>query len=156
IAITTDPTRRIELRYDLARLYESSRLNDAAQNEIDAIYRENPTILGVVRSTVDYDWSHDHRQQSVSVLDEAAHRASPHLARQFNFEAARKLTDLAQYAQARVILDQLLKVAPYDGTYLTAAADTYARAGDDAGLRDFYQTKIALLESAPLDRADKN
>jgi len=156
VAITTDPTRRIELRYDLARLYESNRRNDAAQNEIEAIYRENSTILGVVRSTVDYDWSHDRRQQAVSVLEEAAHRAYPDLARQFNFEAARKLTDLAQYAQARALLDQLLEAAPDDGTYLTAVADTYARAGDDAGLRDFYQATIALLKNAPLDRAEKN
>jgi cellulose synthase operon protein C len=155
IAITTDPTRRIELRYDLAHLYESNRLNGAAQVEVDAIYRENPTILGVVRSTVGYDWSHERRQQAVSVLEDAAHRAYPDLARQFNFEAARKLTDLGQYAQARSLLDDLLRAAPYDGSYLTAEADTYSRARDDAGLRDFYQAKITLLKNSPLSRTEK-
>ena len=155
VAITTDPTRRIELRYDLVRLYESNRLNDAAHAEVDAIYRENPAILGVVRSTVDYDWAHERRPQAVSVLEDAAHRTYADLARQFNFEAARKLTDLGQFAQARSLFDELLRTAPYDGSYLNAEADTYSRAADDAGLRDFYQAKIALLQNAPLNRAEK-
>jgi cellulose synthase operon protein C len=155
IAITTDPTRRIQLRYELVNLYDSNRRTDAAQNEVDAIYRDNPTILGVVRSTVDYDWSHNRKPQAVSVLEDAAHKAYPDLARQFDFEAARKLTELGQYAQARTLLDDLLQSSPYDGSYLTAVADTYARAGDDTGLRDFYQAKIALLKDAPLDRAEK-
>ncbi len=77
IAITTDPAHRIELRYELVNLYDSNRPPDAAQNEVDAIYRENPTILGVVRSTVDYDWSHNRQQQAVAVLSEAAHKAYP-------------------------------------------------------------------------------
>jgi cellulose synthase operon protein C len=155
IALATDPTRRIELRYDLVSFYESNRMADAAQNEVDALYRENPKLLGVVRATVDYDWSHKRGQQAVTVLEEAAHSAYPALAQQFNFEAARKLTDLGQYAPARALLNDLLDVSPYDGSYLTAVADTYARAGDDAGLRDFYQAKIALLKNAPLDRVEK-
>ena len=155
IAITTDPTRRIELRYDLVALYESNRLNAAAQNEVDALYRENPKILGVVRFTVDHDWSHDRKAQSVTVLEEAAHNAYPELARQLNFEAARKLTDLGQYTQARTLLDDLLRSSPYDSAYLAAVADTYGRAGDDAGLRDFYQSKIAALKTAPMDKAEK-
>ncbi|HTD56117.1 MAG TPA: hypothetical protein VK670_12095 [Silvibacterium sp.] len=155
IAITTDPARRIQLRYDLVNLYDSSRLSDAAQNEVDDIYRENPTILGVVRSTVDYDWSHSRKVQAVTVLEDAAHKSYPDLARQFNFEAARKLSDLGQYAQARARLDDLLRISPYDPAYLTAVADTYARAGDDTGLREFYQAKIALLRDAPLDHNTK-
>lgn len=155
IAITTDPTRRLELRYELISLYDVNRMPSQAQNEVDAIYRENPTILGVVRSTVDYDWSHDRKPQAVTVLTAAAQKAYPSLARQFTFEAARKLTDLAQYAQARSLLDNLLQSTPYDSTYLAAIADTYARAGDDAGLRDFYQAKIAALKAAPIDKADK-
>ncbi|MBV8629686.1 MAG: hypothetical protein JOZ83_02095, partial [Silvibacterium sp.] len=155
IAITTDPTRRIQLRYDLVTLYDNNRLPDAAQKEIETIYRDNPMILGVVRSTVDFDWSHNRKQQAVAVLDEAAQKAYPDLARQLRFETARKLTDLGQYKQARATLDDLLRTSPNDPTYLTAAADTYARAGDDAGLRDFYRSTIAELKDAPLDRAAK-
>ena len=97
----------------------------------------------------------DRQAQAVSVLQEAAHNAYPALARQFNFEAAHKLTDLGQYLQARTLLDNLLRSSPYDSAYLAAVADTYGRAGDDAGLRDFYQSKIAALKTAPMDKAEK-
>ena len=48
-----------------------------------------------------------------------------------------------------VLLAPLLKDSPYDGQYLAAMADTYAQAGDDQGLRQFYLDKIALFRNAP-------
>lgn len=149
IAITTDPVQQMELRYDLAHFYESSGNAAAADSTMDALYREHPKILGVVRATVDYDWAHERRQQAVDVLREAASAAYPSLARQFNFEAARKLTEMGQYAQARPLLAALLTASPFDGEYLEAMAETYSRAGDNAGLRDFYQTEIAAMKEAP-------
>src|SRR4029077_15845687 len=46
-------------------------------------------------------------------------------------------------------LTRLLKDSPYDGQYLAAMADTYAQAGDDQGLRQFYLAKIELFRNAP-------
>lgn len=149
IAITTDPVRQMELRYDLAHFYESSGKAGAAQSTMDALYQGHPKVLGVVRATVDYDWAHERRQQAVDVLREAAGAAYPSLGRQFNFEAARKLTEMGQYAQARPLLAALLTASPFDGEYLQAMAETYSRAGDNAGLRDFYQTEIAAMKAAP-------
>jgi tetratricopeptide (TPR) repeat protein len=148
IAITTDPVRRMGLRYDLAHFYESNGNAAAAQSTIDALYRENPKVLGVVRATVDYVWAHDRRQLAVTVLQGAAGSAYPSLGRQLSFEAARKLTDLGRYAEARSVLNTLLAASPFDGSYLEAVADTYGREGDNAGLRDFYQTQIAGLKAA--------
>src|SRR4029077_7321640 len=46
-------------------------------------------------------------------------------------------------------LTRLLKDSPYDGQYLAAMADTYAQAGDDQGLRQFYLAKITFFRNAP-------
>lgn len=155
IAITTDPLRKTELRYDLIHFYENNGRIAEAQSEIDALYQENPKIMGVVRATVDFDWSHDRKPQAIAALEQAASAAYPALERQFNFEAARKLTDLGQYAQARSLLNSLLEASPYDSEYMAAIADTYGRDGDDNGLRDFYQTQIAALKNASMDRAGR-
>ena len=55
-ALTTDPVNRLQLRYRLVQLYENRRDFLSAQRCIEALYRENPKILGVVRSTVDFYW----------------------------------------------------------------------------------------------------
>lgn len=148
IALTTDPVRHTALRYDLERICESNGNAAAAQTMIDAIYHDNPKVLGVVRATVDYDWSHDRKPQAVAVLEEAGRNAYPLLAQQLNFEAARKLTEIGQYAQARAFLDDLLAASPFDGRYLEVIADTYGGAGDNAGLRDFYEKQINALKAA--------
>ena len=155
IAITTDPVRRMELRYSLVHFYGDNGQADAAQRETDAIHQENPKILGVVRATVDYDWAHDRRSQAVAVLEQASGNAYAQLGNKFRLEAAVKLTELGQYEHARAIVTDLLKNSPHDAAYLAAAADTYARAGDDAGLRDFYQAQIASLKTAGMEPAEK-
>ncbi len=55
-ALTTDPVTRLQLRYALIRLYEGRKDFAAAQKNVEALYRDNPRILGVVRSTVDFYW----------------------------------------------------------------------------------------------------
>lgn len=149
-ALTTDPVTRLELRYTLIQLYEARKDFAAAQKNIEALYRENPKILGVVRSTVNFYWRMKMQPQAISVLLEASKNAYPALSTQFLYEAARKSTEAKQFEQARDLLKGLLTASPYDGEYLAAMADSYAQAGDDQGLEQFYNDKIALFRTAPL------
>lgn len=156
ITLTTDPTRKLELRYDLVHFYESNNDIVAAQSLVDSIYYENSKLLGVIRATVDFDWNHDRKQQAITVLETASHTAYFVLAQQFEFETARKLTDLGQYTQARTVLQSLLQASPFDSSAFALMSETYARAGDDAGLRDFNQSEIDALKASSLDRAARN
>jgi predicted Zn-dependent protease len=149
-ALTTDPVTRLELRYALVRLYESRKDFPAAQKNVEALYRENPKILGVVRSTVDFYWRMKLQQQAIDVLLRAAKDAYPALSTQFTYEAARKETETKQFQQARDLLTRLLKDSPFNGEYLAAMADTYSQAGDDHGLEQFYNEEIASFRTAPL------
>ena len=149
-ALTTDPVARLQLRYALIRLYEGRKDFQSAQKNVEALYRENPKILGVVRATVDFYWRTRNSQKAISVLLQAAKDAYPELSTQFTYEAARKLTEAKQYPQARDLLSKLLTDSPYNGEYLAAMADTYAQAGDDQGLKQFYNEKIALFRNSSL------
>jgi tetratricopeptide (TPR) repeat protein len=149
-ALTTDPVTRLQLRYALVRLYEGRKDVSAAQKNVEALYQENPKILGVVRSTVDFYWRMKMQPQAISVLLQAAKDSYPTLSAQFAYEAARKSTDAKQFQQARDLLTGLLKDSAYNSEYLAAMADTYAQAGDDHGLEQFYLEKIAAFRSAPL------
>jgi predicted Zn-dependent protease len=147
--LTTDPVHRLEIRYALVQFFEGKKDFAAAQKNIDALYQENPKILGVVRATVDFYWRRKMQQRAIDVLLQAAKDAYPALRDKFNYEAARKATDAGNYALARQLLDPLLQQSPYDSELLAAMADTYGRSGDSAGLRDFYVAKIALFRQAP-------
>jgi cellulose synthase operon protein C len=149
-SLTADPITRLQLRYQLIRLYESGKDFTAAQKNVEALYHDNPKILGVVRSTVDFYWRMKMQPQAIAVLLEAAKHAYPELSNQFTYEAARKETDAKQFQQARDLLAGSLKDSPYNGEYLAAMADTYAQAGDDKGLEQFYRDRIALFRNAPL------
>jgi cellulose synthase operon protein C len=153
--LTTDPVHRLQMRYALVQLFESKKDFAAAQTEIEALYQENPKILGVVRSTVDFYWQRRMQQRAIDVLQQAAKDSYPALRDRFNYEAARKATDAGNYTLSRQLLDPLLQQSPYDGELLAAMADTYARAGDNAGLRDFYVAKIALFRQAQLASDDR-
>jgi len=149
-ALTTDPVTRLQLRYELIRMYEARKDFASAKKDVEALYRENPRILGVVRATVDFYWRMKMHEQAISVLLQASKDANPPLSTQLIYEAARKSTDAKQFQQARDLLAGLLNASPYDGEYLAAMADTYARAGDDRGLEQFYLEKIAAFRTAPL------
>jgi cellulose synthase operon protein C len=150
IALTTDPVTRLQLRYALIQLYEGRKDFPSAEKNVAALYRENPKILGVVRSTVDFYWRTRNYPQAIFVLLQAAKDAYPDLSKQFTYEAARKSTAANEYQQARDLLSQLLKDSPYNAEYLAAMADAYAQAGDDHGLQKFYADKITLFRNAPL------
>jgi len=149
-ALTTDLVTRLQLRYSLVRLYEGRKDFSSAEKNVEILYRENPKILGVVRSTVDFYWRVKMYPQAISVLLQASKDAYPELSKQFSYEAARKSTEAKQYPQARDLLAQLLKDSPYNGEYLAAMADTYAQADDDRGLQQFYVDKIALFRNSSL------
>ena len=154
-ALATDPVTRLQLRYALVHLYESRKDFVSAQRNIETLYRENPKILGVVRSTVDFYWRTKLYPQAITVLLQAGKDAYPELGRQFTFEAARKSTEARRFQQARDLLAQLLKDSPFDTQYLAAVADTYAQAGDQQGLKQFYLDKIALFRNATLSVEDR-
>src|SRR5260370_712859 len=154
-AISSDPVRRLELRYALVQFYEQKKDLTAAQHNIDALYQENPKILGVVRSTVDFSWRNKLQQRAIDVLLQSAKIAYPALRAKFNYEAARKMTEVGQFAPARKILLPLLDENPYEAEYIAAVADTYARAGDQAGLRDFYLEKIKFFQKSTLSADDR-
>jgi len=149
-AVTTDPVRKLELRYSLARFYESKKDIQQAQRNVEALYRENPKILGVVRSTADFCWQNKQRQRAIDVLLQAANDSYPALSAQFRFEAASKSTDSGQYEQSRRLLTQLLSAQPYNAEYLALMADTFSRAGDDEGLKKFSLDKIEEFRKSQL------
>jgi Flp pilus assembly protein TadD len=154
IALTTDPVHKLQLRYQLVDLLQNRNASGAVQ-EVDAIYRENGKILGVVRSTVDYDWAHDRKQQAVAVLLESAQASYPDLKSRFELEAARKLTDLGEFARSRVLLNTLLGEKPLDASYESAIADNLAHANDQTGLEAFYRTQLELVKKADLEHQEK-
>jgi len=154
-AVSTDPIRRLELRYSLVNFYEQKKDLAAAQQNVETLYKENPRVLGVVRSTVDFYWRNKQQQRAIDVLAQAAKDSYPALKARFTFEQARKMTDAGQYEPARKLLLGLLTASPSNAEYLAAAAETYARAGDNAGLRDFYQEKIKHFQKANLSSDER-
>ncbi len=156
IALLTDPVERLRLRLTLAGFHEGRRDVESARREIEALYAENSKVLGVVRATVDFHWRHKNHARALEVLTQAAAASHPGLRRQFTFEAARKSTASNLFEQARKFLEPLLKDDPFNSEYLAALVDTWAAAGDDKGLRDFYLDTINAMKSAPLSTADRN
>jgi tetratricopeptide (TPR) repeat protein len=150
IELMRDPIDRLQLRYALVRLYESRGELDAARRTLDAVYADNPRILGIVRQTADYYWRHKQGRDAVAVLTRAASQSYPALRRQFTFEAAAKSTQIGDYAQARDLLKPLLADDPFNADYLAAVADSYALARDDQSLRDFYKSTIEAIRTAPM------
>jgi hypothetical protein len=149
IALMSDPVEKMRLRLALARFEEGQ--GQAAQGAavVDALYRENPAILGVVRAAVDYHWRNKNSRRAVDILEEASSRSSAAYRSPFLVEAARKATDAGDYTRARIMVGYLQAFEqPYKAEYIALKADTYARQGDDRGLRTFYETTIRSLSGA--------
>ena len=150
IQVTRDPVDKIRLRLELVQFYEGGHQTDAARRAIDALYADNPAILGVVRAAVDFYWRNRMPAQAIGTLTRAASAANAEYRRQFTLEAARKATESGEYANARSLLAPLLESDPYNAEYLAAMAQTWAQADDDSGLRDFYTATIQALRQAPV------
>jgi hypothetical protein len=155
ITLTTDPIERIELQYQLAGVYADQHNTAAAQQLIDAVYSANPRIIGVVRSTVDFDWSNHQEARAISVLLDAARAANPELAHDFTLEAIDKSNRRGDYVGARRLLQPLLIADPFNALYLNLQAQSYSLAHDDAGVRDLYTQTIIALNASTLSVADK-
>ena len=161
IALSSDPVQRIELQYTFAQSYQQDNEHKdlaAAQTIIESVYKDNPRILGVVRTTTDFYWTNQHPKQAIATLVEASQSANPELSRAFTLEAATKANQSADYARARTLLAPLIAQDPYNPRYLATIADSYALAGDNVALRDFYTNTLATLKAANLsfeDRRDK-
>ncbi|MBI3682375.1 MAG: tetratricopeptide repeat protein [Acidobacteria bacterium] len=149
IELTPDAVDKLRMRLQLARFHEGRRNFPAAARTIDALYRENPTRLGIVRAAVDYHWRNKNTTRAIELLSAAAGAAHVSFKPHFEFEAARKATEAGDARTARQLLAGLLGAQPYNAAYLGAMADTFVREGDDANLRAFYQEKIAALGKAP-------
>ncbi len=148
-ALTTDPVEKIQLQYTLARSLEARKQLPAAIRVIDAVYRANPRVLGVVRATTDFYARNNEPKPAIATLLEASHAATPTLARSFTLEAAQRANDSGDTAQARTLALTLLPATPYDATVLATIATSYAKANDNAGLKTFY---LAQLDHARTDQ----
>jgi tetratricopeptide (TPR) repeat protein len=155
VAITTDPVEKMRLRVSLARFYEGQQQTAQAAQVIDALYRDNPAILGIVRAAVDFYWRNKNTKRAIDVLEESAGRAEAGYGAEFTLEAARKSIDSGDTARARAFATRLLSGQPYRAEYIAVMADAYARAGDDRGLRGFYDAKIKELQNAPLAQTQR-
>jgi tetratricopeptide (TPR) repeat protein len=153
-ALTADPVEKIELQYSLARSLESHDDIPAAARIIDSVHAANPRILGVVRATTDFYMRTNQPVRAISTLLDAAKVATPSLARDFTLEAATHANDANDTAQARTLALGLLAETPYDARVLDIIATSYARAHDDAGLKQFYLAQLDAARNAPGLTAD--
>ncbi len=154
-AVTQDPVERMRLRIDLAKYYESKKDIDAAARTLDALYRDNSLILGVVRARVDFDKRNKRNDDSIAALTDAAEKSRPDLSADFRFEAAHVATDAGHIDQARGFLTELLKKDPWRADYLAQMAETYAAANDDAGFIQYARMEIEALKKAPVPAEDR-
>ena len=116
IALMSDPVEKMRLRLALARVEEGQGRAAQGAAVVDALYRENPAILGVVRAAVDYHWRNKDSRRAVDILEEASSRASAAYRSPFLVEAARKATDSGDYARARIMVGYLQVFdQPYQG-----------------------------------------
>ncbi len=155
IAVNKDPVEGMRLRLELAGLHEGRNQIPEARAIIVELYRDHPTILGVVRAAVDFNWRHNTPDGAITILQKAGDASYPAQKRAFLLEAARKCTEAKQYARSREILAQLTKDSPFNGEYLAAIADSYGQAGDDAGLREFYTTTLTALRDSKLSSDER-
>jgi hypothetical protein len=147
VQIAADPMDRLQMRLTLVRFDEAQGRAAQSAQEMDALYRENPAILGVVRAEVDFAWRNKNAKRAVDVLEEAAGRAMAPYRESFTLEAARKALESGDYGRARTFAAKLLEADANRAEYVAVMADTYARQHDDQGLRAFYDSKIRELNS---------
>lgn len=145
IALSDDPLERIRQQLALARHYENHGQLTASGKIIDALVRDHPRSLGVVRAAVNYHWRTKNAGRALELLNAAAAIAHPDRRPDLQFEAAQKATESGNYELARQQLQQLLRSKPEHLPYIQAMANTFALQGDDRALRSFYQEQIATF-----------
>jgi Flp pilus assembly protein TadD len=154
-AITNDPVDKMRLTLAHARLLESKKDIAGAARVADALYRDHPLILGVVRGAVDFHVRNHQPAEAIEILLDASKHARADLAADFTLESARISTDAGQFDRARTLLAGLLAADPLHAEYLTAMADTYLQAKDDPGFRDYQIATIQRLKQSHLTPAER-
>ncbi len=154
-AISSDPVDQMRLTLSYARLLESKKDIAGAARVVDALYRDHPLILGVVRAAVDFHVRNRQSAEAIGILLDAARHARTDLAAQFTLESARVATAAGQFDRARDLLAGLLRTEPRNAAYLTAMADTYLQARDDRGFRDYELATIQQLKQSTLTPAER-
>ncbi len=155
VAVTNDPVDRMRLTLAAVRLHEARKDLAGAGAMLDALYRSHPLILGVVRGAADFHERNHQYAGAIDILLDAARHANQELAGQFTLEAARDAAEAGEFDRSRTLLAGLLAADPFRAEYLTAMADTYLRAGDDRGFREYQLATIRALQQSPLDRATR-
>jgi len=153
--LTNDPVDKMRLVLSNARLLESKKDVAGAARVVDALYRDHPLILGVVRGAVDLHVRNRQPGEAIDILLDAAKRARADLAAQFTLESARIATGAGQFDRARILLKTLLTANPFHAGYLAAMADTYLQAKDDSGFRQYQLATIQGLRQSPLTREER-
>ncbi|MBX9603763.1 MAG: hypothetical protein K2X35_22340, partial [Bryobacteraceae bacterium] len=156
LSLLQDPVEKLTARFDLARFLEGQGRVAEGAAMVDALYREHPKLLGVVRGAVDYHARNQNSRRAVDLLVSAAGDAASPLKNEFLVEAALKAAAAGDVARARGILTPLADAEPFHAGYLAALAGTYSQAGDDAGLRSFYTQRLAALRASQLPPAERN
>ena len=137
-------------------MLESKKQIDEAGRVVDALYRDHPLILGVVRGAVDFHVRNGRDAPGDRLCCWKPQRTpEPISASQFTLEAARIATGAGQFDRARTLLSGLLASDPLRAEYLTAVADTYLRAKDDGGFRDYQLATIQRLKQSSLTPAQR-
>ena len=154
-AITNDPVDKMRLTLTHAHLLESKKDIAGAARVVDALYRADPLILGVVRGAVDFHVRNTQPAEAIDILLGAAKHARADLGAQFTLESARISTGAGQFNRARSLLTGLLAADPLRAEYLTAMADTYLQAKDDRGFRDYQLATIQRLKQSQLTPVER-
>ncbi len=149
IELTTDPVDKLRARLNLARVLENRQELTQAAQTIDALYRENPAVTGIMRAAVDYHWRNGNQPRALDILAAAIQTAHASLKPALTFEFARKATAAARYTDARRSLETLLASDPHNAAYTGAMAETWAREGNEPALQTFYENR---LRSAPREQ----
>ncbi len=155
VAITGDPVDKMRLTLAHARLLESKQDIAGGARVVDALYRDHPLILGVVRGAVAFHVRNHQPEEAIEILLDAAKHARAGLAAQFTLEAARTATGAGQFERARSLLAGLLSADEVRAECLTAMADTYLQAKDDRGFRDYQLATIQRLKQSTLTPAQR-
>jgi cellulose synthase operon protein C len=153
--IANDPVDKMRLMLAHARLLESKKNIGGAARAVDALYRDHPLILGVVRGAVDLHVRNRQPEQAIDILLDASKHSRADLGAQFTLESARIATAAGQFDRARTLLNGLLSSDPLRAEYLTAAADTYVQAKDDRGFRDYQLAAIQRMKQSQLTPAER-
>ncbi|HMD48503.1 MAG TPA: hypothetical protein VKG79_05370 [Bryobacteraceae bacterium] len=148
--ITNDPVDKMRLTIENARLLESKKDIAGGARVMDALYRDHPVMLGVIRAAVDYHVRNHQADPAIDILLDASKRARADLAAQFTLEAARDAAAAGEIDRARALLTTLLTADPLRAEYLAAMSDTYIAAQDDAGFRDYQLATIQRLKQSSL------